>query len=129
MIYLTSNHQTPPQIARLDGKLWPTAPLIANNDTAKLATLDIYPHHPNTDPAPLGTQWDLVDGEYHETPIGTPEEIQAALDAQAAADQRVQWATQAKTRRARDARKTLAEPTTDDNIDAKLAAIQFIQEV
>jgi hypothetical protein len=129
MIYLTQSHSRPPQIVNFNDKLWPTAPLIAQGNTAKLAPLGIYPHHPNTQPAPLGTQWELIDGEWFEQPLGTPEERQAALDAQAAADQRAQWATQAKTRRTRDARKTLAEPTTEFNLDAKLAAIQFIQEV
>ena len=43
-------------------------------------------------------------------------------------DQRAQWAAQAQSRRTRDARKTLAEPTTEFNLDAKLAALQFIQE-
>lgn len=85
MQYLTSNHQTPPQHAQYNGMLYPTAPIIAQGNTAMLATLGIYPHHTNSAPAPLGTQWELVDGEYHEVPIGTADEIQAALDAQAAA--------------------------------------------
>ena len=86
MIYLTATHQTPPAHIERDGLLIPTAAWIARQETAKLAPLGIYPHHPNTQPAPLGVQWELVDGEYIETPVGTPEERQAALDAQAAAE-------------------------------------------
>ena len=44
-------------------------------------------------------------------------------------DQHAQWSARAKEIGTRDARATLAEPTTDDNIAAKLAALQFIQEV
>ena len=130
MIYLPANHTTPPQIARLDGKLWPTAPLIANNDTTKLAQLGIYPHHPIEPgiPYPLGKEWVEIDGEWFEETIGTEAEIQSALDAQAAAERRAQWAAQAQARRAREARKTLAEPTSPENFDAKLAAIQALQE-
>ena len=47
---------------------------------------------------------------------------------QIAEAQRAQWAAQAQSRRAREARKTLAEPTTEFNLDAKLAAIQVLQE-
>ena len=42
--------------------------------------------------------------------------------------QRGQWAAQAQARRTREARKTLAEPTSPENLDAKLAAIQTLQE-
>ncbi len=131
MIYLTANHQTPPQHARHADMLYPTAPLIAQGNTAMLAQLGIYPHHPLEPgiPYPLGKEWVETDGEWFEKAIGTPEEIQSALDAQAAADQRAQWAIQAQARRAREARKILAEPTTEQNLDAKLAAIQTLQEV
>jgi len=47
---------------------------------------------------------------------------------QIAEAQRAQWAAQAQSRRIRDARKTLAEPASPDNLDAKLAAIQTLQE-
>ena len=43
-------------------------------------------------------------------------------------DQRALWAAQAQSRRIRDARKILAEPASPDNLDAKLAAIQVLQE-
>ena len=131
MIYLTSAHQAPPAHIERDGSLVPTAAWIARQETALLADLGIYPHHPIEQgiPHPLGTQWVEADGEWFEQPLGTAGEILAALDAQSAAEQRAQWAGQAKTRRTRDARKTLAEPTTEFNLDAKLAAIQTLQEV
>lgn len=87
MIYLTASHKTIPQHAAHAGMLYPTAPLIAQGNTAMLANLGIYPHHPLEPgiPYPLGKEWVETDGEWFEETIGTPEEIQAALDAQAAA--------------------------------------------
>ncbi|NCC33980.1 MAG: hypothetical protein EOM24_18495 [Chloroflexia bacterium] len=87
MIYLTVQHTRPPSHIIAGGKRIPLAPLIAREDTARLAQYGIYPHHPLEPgiPYPLGKEWVELDGEWFEETIGTPEEIQAALDAQAAA--------------------------------------------
>jgi hypothetical protein len=88
MLYLTSDHKTPIASITHNGKVIPTAPLIARGDTAKLRELGIYPHHPNTDPAPLGVEWVLEGSEYYQRPIGTPEARDAAqLDAAKSAKQ------------------------------------------
>jgi hypothetical protein len=78
MQYLTANHTTPLQHGVHAGKRIPTGPLITQGNTARLAELGIYPHHRNTQPAPLGIEWTLIDGEWHELPKGTPEEREAA---------------------------------------------------
>ena len=52
-----------------------------------MADLGIYPHITAEGTAPLGyTDWVLIDGAYHREPAGTPEERQAALDAQQASE-------------------------------------------
>lgn len=87
MQYLTSTHTAPPAHILADGKRWPVATLIARNDTARLADLGIYPHITAEGTAPLGyTDWVLIDGAYHREPAGTPEERQAAIDAQQASE-------------------------------------------
>ena len=87
MPYLTSTHQTPPAYVHQGDMLHPTAEAIASNDTARLAELDLWPHVTAEGPAPLGyTDWTLADGVYSRQPAGTPEEIAAALAAQAEAE-------------------------------------------
>jgi hypothetical protein len=86
MTFLTESHASPAARILHDGVLIPTAPLIARNDAARLAELSIYRHHPTSDPKPLKSEWILTGGEYHEIPIGTPEEIAAALAAQSESD-------------------------------------------
>ena len=85
MQYLTATHQTPPAYVHQGDMLHPTAEAIATNDTARLAELDLWPHVTVDGPAPLGyTDWTLADGIYTRQPDGTPEEIAAALEQQAA---------------------------------------------
>ncbi|NCC36988.1 MAG: hypothetical protein EOM24_34010 [Chloroflexia bacterium] len=85
-MYLTAQHEKPPASLAVGNKRIPTAPLIRRGDMVKLVELGIYPHHPNTDPAPMGTQWILKDGEYYQRPIGAPDEIAEALADQASAE-------------------------------------------
>lgn len=87
MIYLTEQHTQPPSSIVADGKRTPTAPLVARNDTARLAQYGIYPHETVDGAAPLGyTDWAQdADGVYWRAPAGTEQERQDALDAQAAA--------------------------------------------
>ena len=86
-MYLTATHQSPPSHITADGKRWPVATLIANDDAATLATLGIFKHETVEGDAPLGySDWSQdADGIYWRTPASSPEERQAALDAQAAA--------------------------------------------
>ena len=85
MQYLTATHQTPPAYVHQGDMLHPTAEAIATNDTARLAELDLWPHVTVDGPAPLGyTDWIFADGVYTRQPAGTPEEIAAALEQQAA---------------------------------------------
>ena len=79
MKYLTADHTTPPRHVTQNGRLIPTRPLIAAQNTAKLAELGIYPHVTAPGAAPLGyTDWVLVDGQYVREPAGTQEERDAA---------------------------------------------------
>lgn len=81
MLYLTSDHKTPIASITHNGKVIPTAPLIARNDTTRLAEIGAaYPHHrlePGI-PYPLGKEWVEMDGEWFEETRGTIEEQQAA---------------------------------------------------
>lgn len=86
MIYLSAQHTQPPAYLPLNEQLVPSAPLIAREDSATLALLGVFPHHPNTSPAPLGTEWVEADGEWTERPKGTSEEIAAAIESQAIAE-------------------------------------------
>jgi hypothetical protein len=134
MTYLTTDHAMPQPHILADGLRHPVAPLIRREDIHRLSQLGVLRHITAEGPAPLGYgPWQLSEDaqgpHYYREPAGTQEEIQTALDAQAAAEQRAQWATQAQARRTREARKTLAEPTTEQNLDRKLDALQFIQEV
>lgn len=80
MVYLTSNHTRVPKRVNINNTFISVAPLITRQDNDKLAILDIFPHYPTSDPKPLGSHWVLTNGEYHEVPNGTSEEIQTALD-------------------------------------------------
>ena len=85
MTYLTSAHQPAPAYVAKLGMLHPTAEALTANDTARLAELDIWPHVIAEGPAPLGyTDWAFGDDVYTRRPAGTPEEIAAALEQQAA---------------------------------------------
>ncbi|NCC34672.1 MAG: hypothetical protein EOM24_22055 [Chloroflexia bacterium] len=87
MPYLTTQHTRPPGHIIAGGKRIPLAPLIARQDTERLAQYGIYPHETAPGDAPLGyTDWELEgDGWCRRWPAGTKQERQAALDAQAAA--------------------------------------------
>lgn len=86
MDYRTSTHDPAPTHIDRDGRLIPTAPLIARQDTVRLAALGLYPHVTTDDPAPLGyTDWRLDGDQYVRDPAGTDDERAAALAAQSVA--------------------------------------------
>jgi hypothetical protein len=97
MSYMTVEHKSPPRQVERNGLFVPTAPLIKRatdgdpaereDARAKLAAIGVYWHVPDEGPIPpLGyTDYQLVGIEYRREPAGTPEERQAAADAQEAA--------------------------------------------
>jgi hypothetical protein len=89
--YLTTDHTTPRPHILADGLRHPVAPLIRREDIHRLAALGILRHITAEGSAPLGYgPWQLAEDErgphYYREPAGTPEERQAALGAQAAAE-------------------------------------------
>ena len=91
MTYLTHDHAPPPTHVLADGLRHPVAPLIRREDIHRLSALGVLRHITADGPAPLGyTPWQLAEDaqgpHYWRGPAGTPEEIQAAAEAQAAAE-------------------------------------------
>jgi hypothetical protein len=90
MVYLTSGHELPPTHVLSAGLRHPVAPLIRREDIHRLSQLGVLRHVTAEGPAPLGYEpWRLAEDaqgvHYVREPAGPPEEIQAAIDAQAAA--------------------------------------------
>ena len=90
MIFMTDSHTPPPARILADGLRHPVAPLIRREDIHRLSQLGVLRHITAEGSAPLGyTPWQLADDaqgpHYWREPAGTPEERQAAIDAQAAA--------------------------------------------
>lgn len=91
MLFMTHDHATPPSNVVADEYRYPVAQLIRNEDIHRLASLGVLRHITAEGSAPLGyTPWQLAEDaqgpHYYREPAGTPEEIQAAADAQAAAE-------------------------------------------
>lgn len=85
MTYLTSTHQTPPAFVAKDGMFHPTAEALAQQDSERLAELDIWQHVTAEGDAPLGyTDWEFEELGFTRQPAGTEAEIAAALEQQAA---------------------------------------------
>ena len=90
MIFMTAEHRPPERHILQNDHLHAVAPLIRREDIHRLAQLGVLRHITAEGPAPLGYgPWQLAEDahgvHYVREPAGTPEERQAALDAQAAA--------------------------------------------
>jgi hypothetical protein len=120
MIILTTDQKRPPSHLTIDGNVWPTQVLIDREQWDTLAEHGIYRHVTADGPAPLGyTDWVLVDGQYVREPAGTQAERNAYLLRQT-------WARQKQLKQQRQARRTLAVPSDDPAVDAKINAVQTL---
>jgi hypothetical protein len=124
--YLTADHLPAPQtVTTPDMMVHPTALAIEQGQTAYLATLGIFPHQHPDEPAPLGIDWELVNGTYIGTPAGNEADRVAALAAQEMLRlRRDVWPQQYKQRRVREANDVLADPDSTPN--QRIEALQTL---